>query len=63
MNDILIEAKNLSKIKNEKTILKDINLTIKERRACIDFRKISAGKTTLLRILALIDKEYEGFLN
>ena len=62
MDDILIEAKNLSKIKNEKTILKDINLTIKEGELVLIFGKSGAGKTTLLRILALIDKEYEGLL-
>lgn len=55
-----VEVRNVSYRRNGKEILKEINLTVKEK----DFLSIigpnGAGKTTLLRIIAGILEDYEG---
>ncbi|MBC7110235.1 MAG: ABC transporter ATP-binding protein [Archaeoglobi archaeon] len=55
-----IELRNVSYSKNGKEILKDINLSVKEKDFLAIIGPNGAGKTTLLRIVAGILEDYEG---
>jgi len=55
-----IEIKNICKVKNGKTILKNINLKITGGGRYILFGPSGAGKTTLLRLLNRMDDPTSG---
>ncbi|WEV40710.1 ABC transporter ATP-binding protein [Lactobacillus sp. ESL0681] len=59
MEDIL-EIKNLTYKKNQKTILKDVNLTLQPGKIVALLGENGAGKTTLMRIIATMAKNYRG---
>lgn len=61
MNKI-IEVKNINKkyISNNKTILNDLNLSIYKNEFLTIGGESGSGKSTFLRILGLIDTEFEG---
>lgn len=56
----LIEIKNLSYKKNQKEILKDVNLTLSSGKIVALLGENGAGKTTLMRIIAGVAKNYKG---
>lgn len=56
----MIELKNVSKFYGEKKVLSGINLSLREdERICV-MGQSGVGKTTLLRILARLEKSYSG---
>jgi len=55
-----IELNNVCKVKNGKTILKNINLKIVAGRKYIFFGPSGAGKTTLLRLVNRLDDPTSG---
>lgn len=59
MSDLLTIEK-LSYRKNQKTILHDVNLTLKPGKIVALLGENGAGKTTLMRIIAGVAKNYKG---
>ncbi len=56
----LISLSNISKVINDRVILKDLNLEVFEGDFISIIGESGAGKTTLLGIVSLLDKEFEG---
>lgn len=56
----LLTIKNLTYKKNQKTILKDVNLDLKSGQIVALLGENGAGKTTLMRIIAGVAKHYSG---
>jgi len=61
MNDIILDVKNLNFNIDNFNILKDVNLTIQEKRVTAIFGDSGSGKTTLLKILSLLFREETGY--
>lgn len=59
MSDLLT-IENLSYKKNQKTILHEVNLTLKPGKIVALLGENGAGKTTLMRIIAGVAKNYKG---
>ncbi|MDF7638952.1 ABC transporter ATP-binding protein [Lactobacillus sp. ESL0791] len=59
MNEILT-IKNLTYKKNQKTILRDVNLTLSSGKIVALLGENGAGKTTLMRIISGMAKKYKG---
>ncbi len=57
-----IRVENLYKKYGEETILKDINIDIKDREAVVLLGVSGSGKSTLLRLLSGIECAYEGLI-
>ena len=64
MDDTIIELKNVTKTYGKKstafTALKDIDLTIKKGESVAIVGKSGSGKSTMMHILALLDKPTSG---
>lgn len=56
----LISLSNVSKVINDKVILKDLNLEVFNGDFISIVGESGTGKTTLLGIIALLDKNFEG---
>jgi ABC-type Fe3+/spermidine/putrescine transport system ATPase subunit len=56
----MIEVKRLSKIYDEKEILKDVCLTIEKGEIFTIIGPTGSGKTTLLRLIDLLDRPTLG---
>lgn len=56
----MLKIKNLSCIKGQKTILKELSLNISKNRVTLLLGKSGSGKTTLLRCIAQLETHYEG---
>lgn len=56
----LLEIKDLSYKKNQKEILKNVNLTLGSGKIVALLGENGAGKTTLMRIIAGVAKNYKG---
>ena len=59
MNNLLT-IKDLTYKKNQKTILKDVNLNLTSGKIVALLGENGAGKTTLMRIIAGVAKNYKG---
>ena len=55
-----VQAKNITKTINGKTILQDISLELQPGTITVILGPNGAGKSTLLRILSKLDPEYQG---
>lgn len=62
MNDLLT-VKDLTYRKNQKTILKDANLNLSSGKIVALLGENGTGKTTLMRIIAGVAKNYKGEVN
>ena len=62
MSDLL-QVKDLSYKKNQKMILKDVNLNLSSGKIVALLGENGAGKTTLMRIIAGVAKNYRGEVN
>lgn len=62
MSDLL-QVKDLSYKKNQKMILKDINLNLSSGKIVALLGENGAGKTTLMRIIAGVAKNYHGVVD
>ena len=62
MNDLLT-VKDLTYKKNQKTILKDANLNLSSGKIVALLGENGTGKTTLMRIIAGVAKNYKGEVN
>lgn len=60
MSDSVLTIKDLSYKKNQKTILKNINLDLSKGKIVALLGENGAGKTTLMRIIAGVAKNYKG---
>jgi ABC-type lipoprotein export system ATPase subunit len=58
-----IEISNLSKTYKNKTTLKDINLKVNSNKNIAIVGESGIGKSTLIRIIGLLDKKFEGELS
>lgn len=58
----MLKVENLSKKYGEKQIFRDLNLEIKTGETLAVVGKSGCGKTTLLKILSGLDREYSGCL-
>ena len=58
----MIEIKNLTKKFNNKIVLNDLSLTLPSKGIVTLNGKSGIGKTTLLNIIALEDKKYDGIV-
>lgn len=56
----MLTIKNLAYKKNQKTILKDVNLNLQSGKIVALLGENGAGKTTLMRIIAGVAKHYSG---
>ena len=56
----LISLSNISKVINDRVILKDLNFEVFEGDFISIVGESGAGKTTLLGVVSLLDKEFEG---
>ncbi|MCH4888691.1 ATP-binding cassette domain-containing protein [Acidaminobacter sp. JC074] len=56
----MIKVRNLNCVKDNQTILKDINLTIEKNEKVAIIGPSGAGKTTLFNILSKLDESYSG---
>lgn len=56
----LLTVKDLTYKKNQKTILKDVNLNLTSGKIVALLGENGAGKTTLMRIIAGVAKNYKG---
>lgn len=63
MDDILIKAKKIYKRVRDKEILALSHLTVKKNEVVGLYGPNGAGKSSLLRILSLIDRDYQGELS
>lgn len=63
MDDILIKAKKIYKRVRDKEILALTHLTVKKNEVVGLYGPNGAGKSSLLRILSLIDRDYQGELS
>lgn len=59
----LLTVKDLTYKKNQKTILKDVNLNLTSGKIVALLGENGAGKTTLMRIIAGVAKNYKGTVN
>lgn len=59
----LLTIKDLNYKKNQKVILKDVNLKISAGKIVALLGENGAGKTTLMRIIAGVAKNYRGTIN
>tara|TARA_B100001741_G_scaffold293765_1_gene275615 strand:- start:99 stop:764 length:666 start_codon:yes stop_codon:yes gene_type:complete len=57
---VLIKAENISKYYKENRILDNVNFSLNEKEIVSILGPSGSGKTSLLNILGLLDKEYEG---
>ncbi len=57
---IILQAEDISKAYDDKTILANLNLTVEKKERLVLVGKNGAGKSTLLRILAQQDKDFTG---
>lgn len=62
MSDLL-QIKNLSYKKNQKSILNNVNLNLSTGKIVALLGENGAGKTTLMRIIAGVAKNYKGTVN
>ena len=62
MSDLL-QVKDLSYKKNQKMILKDVNLNLSSGKIVALLGENGAGKTTLMRIIAGVAKNYRAEVN
>jgi len=56
----MIEIKNLNKSFNSQVVFKDFSLKLEEKKITAIMGKSGTGKTTLLRILGKLDKDFQG---
>ncbi len=59
----VLEIKNLNYKKNQRTILSEINLSLKPGKIIALLGENGAGKTTLMRVIAGVAKNYRGLVN
>lgn len=59
----LLTLKNVSYKKNQKEILRDVNLTLQTGKIVALLGENGAGKTTLMRIIAGVAKNYGGMVS
>ncbi len=60
MQEIILEARNLTKVYGQNTIFKNINLKVKEGEAIVIIGPSGTGKSTLLRCMNLLTKADGG---
>lgn len=60
MPEIILEARNLTKVYGQNTIFKNINLKVKEGEAIVIIGPSGTGKSTLLRCMNLLTKADGG---
>ena len=60
MSKAVIEVKNLCKSYGEKAVLNQFSLSVEEGELVVLLGESGCGKTTLLRILAGLEKENSG---
>jgi polar amino acid transport system ATP-binding protein len=60
MSEIILEARNLTKVYGQNTIFKNINLKVKEGEAIVIIGPSGTGKSTLLRCMNLLTKADDG---
>jgi polar amino acid transport system ATP-binding protein len=60
MPEIILEARNLTKVYGQNTIFKNINLKVKEGEAIVIIGPSGTGKSTLLRCMNLLTKADDG---
>lgn len=63
MSSLIIQTHSLSKKYDQKEVIKDLNITIKEKEMIGITGKSGSGKSTLLNLFGLLDTPSEGTLS